>query len=212
MRWLFAFLLGLAVCLVGFARYTVTVGVVGDSISNYKSYMQSMSTHLHLYEYTQSGLRCDELMAGKLTDLLSEQDLHAVVSMCGTNDINQGQDPAATVTEVETMVAMIQADGSIPVILTPPPQASPYDAGLRAAMASFVSLLVASGTANGYTVINIWQPFMDYDDVEGQEMDNLYVGGGDWVHPNWAGYIFIAEIINPTLDSLFPPPAYESFD
>lgn len=206
-----------------------TIMGVGDSqtywTSGASSYLNLYPKHFQMvHELTSGGANCSDKVSDFTTWLASNDCPDVVTLMCGTNDCAVGASAcdtaphiAAVVAQVEAFVALVEAEGSTAIVLTPPPLHSLYcdtpdvPTGCLTTddityMGDFAAAEVASGAANGYTVIDIWQAMTDYGNVAGQDTDDLIVGSTDLIHLNSAGDAFVASVVNPYLEALYEPP------
>jgi len=109
------------------------------------------------------------------------------------------------------IVRVLKADGTMPLLATPQPMhwtaklkdlyagpphndESPYDAadplGFNVTLVDYVQVVREIAEKERVTLVDIHQQFMDYDSVEGQNLNDLLLDG---MHPNDKGHRIIAD-------------------
>lgn len=115
------------------------------------------------------------------------------------------------------MVRALKADGAIPILATPQPmhwtdklkslyagpphhKRSPYSAddplGFNATLVDYVQVVRDVARQEQVTLVDLHQQFMDYHDVEGQDLSELLLDG---MHPNDKGHRMIADALLPII-------------
>jgi lysophospholipase L1-like esterase len=115
------------------------------------------------------------------------------------------------------IVRVLKADGAVPLLATPQPMhwtaklkglyagppyndQSPYDVddplGLNATLVDYVQVVREIADAEGVTLVDIHQEFMDYHLGEGRHLSDLLLDG---MHPNDKGHRIIADAFLPAI-------------
>lgn len=202
--WRLILLVGMLLAMPANAQ-TITAAVLGDSQSPvYGGWSSMLPSNFHMVNASTGGARCDQL-DDDLTTWYASNSADVVLVQCGVNDIHVEQTPASTVEDIEVIVALAVAEGDAAVVVTPPPLASDYGGtpGNIADMGTLASLIVASGITNGYSTIDAYTGFMDYDAVSGQDIDDL-IKDVDGLHLEKSGHALFSDIVNAELETLYP--------
>ncbi|MCK5803532.1 MAG: exo-alpha-sialidase, partial [Lentisphaeria bacterium] len=158
------------------------------------------------------------------TDVL-DHDPKLVLIMLGGNDaaIDVWKNPPATAPRVakeryaENLSSFVKTlkSRNIKVILMAAPPfrwtaklkelygKPPYDVndpwGFSFMLAEFRDLVAAVAREEGVPMVDVFQVFRDYDRVEGQSVDDLFLDG---MHPNDKGHAMVAELLAPVIEEV----------
>ena len=154
-----------------------------------------------------------------------DHDPELVIIMLGANDaaIDVWKNPPATTPRVakqlyaknlRNFVETLKA-GNVKVILMAPPPfrwtaklkelygKPPYDVndpwGFSAKLAEYCDVVRAVAREKDVPLVDVFKAFQEYDRVDGQSVDDLFVDG---MHPNDKGHAIIAELLAPVIAAL----------
>lgn len=194
-----------------------SVGVIGDSItttmSSYPSSYWRMGCamagdrFIYTREYATPGATIAASAATNLAPLLAGMGSGpgAVLIALGTNNMAGGGATtiAATMAELEAVVATIVAAGKTPILWTPPPRGDTEAISVITKGAEYSMRVRHYAITNGYEVLDCNRLLVD--PTTGY-YDAAYWEAGDPVHPNMAGHSILADALAVILRRLFPTP------
>lgn len=93
----------------------------GRGVKRLGGYQPQLSKALNadVYNYGISGAKSGQIVG--VTNSVAQKTIDYIVVMAGTNDVISEQNIEVTLSNIETMVEIINAHGKVPIVLTVPP-------------------------------------------------------------------------------------------
>ncbi|HEV8311145.1 MAG TPA: SGNH/GDSL hydrolase family protein [Methylomirabilota bacterium] len=174
-----------------------------DTSSNYPSILQNMLRGQDpAWRVINRGLSGERTPDGRerLSGVLAADHPGFVLIMEGTNDADRGDGPASILANLDTMVARAQANKTIPIIGTLPPNFR-NDPGAQGIIAQANTQIRSLAQSRRITLAEIFNGMNDRSLFGSPER-----GIEDPLHPNERGYAVMAGIWFNAMRQAIPPP------